>query len=227
MYYCLVFSSVARLHCGCVVFIAASAVAFAQVSFFLLRKVFQTLHCAALQGYAAGFTYVLPLQMKGLSAAWEILVSLGIALLISGISNGLSNFVVVVTCIAVAVSWLTFSNVTAALLFLMLHLFLLMVSTCSCNIYSFSEFPHASLKIRLYRAIGGPLSFLAPVPLVSDCNTRWLLSSASVVAITITQVVLHMALGLIASVYPSQPLHVTRLLICVPVGLLLICQLLW
>ena len=36
-----------------------------------------------------------------------------------------------------------------------------------------------------------------------------------------------MALGLIANVYPSQPLHVTRLLVGVPVGLLLICEVFW
>lgn len=67
--------------------------------------------------------------MKGTSAAWELLVCTGIGLLVSGISNGLSNFFVVVTCVAVAVSWLTFSNVTAGLLFLMVYLFLLMVAS--------------------------------------------------------------------------------------------------
>jgi hypothetical protein len=68
------------------------------------------------------------MQMKSTSAAWELLVCIGIGLLISGISDGLSNFFVVVTCIAVAVSWLTFLNVPAGLLFLLLYLFLLMVS---------------------------------------------------------------------------------------------------
>ena len=43
----------------------------------------------------------------------------------------------------------------------------------------------------------------------------------------VVQVVLHLALGLIANVYPSQPLHVTRLLVGVPVGLLLICEVFW
>jgi hypothetical protein len=79
------------------------------------------------QGYNAGFAHVPPLQMKGSTAAWEILVCAAIGLLISGIGDGLSNFFAVATCIAVAVSWLTFSNVVAALLFLMIHLFLLMV----------------------------------------------------------------------------------------------------
>jgi hypothetical protein len=79
------------------------------------------------QGYVAGFSHVQPLEMRGTTAAWELLVCAGIGLLISGISDGLSNFFVVVTCVAVAVSWLTFSNVTAGLLFLMLYLFLLMV----------------------------------------------------------------------------------------------------
>jgi hypothetical protein len=36
-----------------------------------------------------------------------------------------------------------------------------------------------------------------------------------------------MALGLFANIYPSQPLHVTRLLVGVPLGLLLICQVFW
>ena len=76
----------------------------------------------------SGFSHVPPLEMRGTSAAWELLVCAGIGLLISGISDGLSNFFVVVTCIAVAVSWLTFSNVPAGLLFLLLYLFLLMVS---------------------------------------------------------------------------------------------------
>ncbi len=65
--------------------------------------------------------------MKATSAAWELLVCIGIGLLISGIGDGLSNFFVVVTCVAVAVSWLTFSNVAAGLLFLLLYLFILMV----------------------------------------------------------------------------------------------------
>ena len=49
-------------------------------------------------------------------------------LLVSGISDGMSNFFVVITCIAVAVSWVSFANVTAGLLFLLLYLFLLMVA---------------------------------------------------------------------------------------------------
>jgi hypothetical protein len=126
MYYSLVFASINRVHCGCVVFAAAAAVAFAQV----LRDTpfkFLLLLCT-LQGFLAGFAHVTPLQMKGTSAAWELLVCAGIGLLVSGISDGLSNFFVVVTCVAVAVSWLTFSNVTAGLLFLMVYLFLLMVT---------------------------------------------------------------------------------------------------
>ncbi len=75
----------------------------------------------------AGFSHVPPMQMKATSAAWELLVCIGIGLLISGIGDGLSNFFVVVTCVAVAVSWLTFSNVAAGLLFLLLYLFILMV----------------------------------------------------------------------------------------------------
>jgi hypothetical protein len=47
------------------------------------------------------------------------------------------------------------------------------------------------------------------------------------VGFIVVQVVLHLALGLIANVYPSQPLHVTRLLVGVPVGLLLICEVFW
>jgi hypothetical protein len=41
------------------------------------------------------------------------------------------------------------------------------------------------------------------------------------------QVMLHLALGLLANIYPSQPLHITRLLVGVPLGLLLICQVFW
>ena len=47
------------------------------------------------------------------------------------------------------------------------------------------------------------------------------------VGFIVVQVVLHLALGLIANVYPSQPLHVTRLLVGVPIGLLLICEVFW
>lgn len=80
-----------------------------------------------MQGYIAGYAHVTPLQMKSSTSAWELLVCAGIGLLISGISDGMSNFFVVITCVAVAVSWLTFSNVVAGLLFLMIYLFLLMV----------------------------------------------------------------------------------------------------
>lgn len=128
----------------------------------------------------SGFSHVPPLEMRGTSAAWELLVCAGIGLLISGISDGLSNFFVVITCVAVAVSWLTFSNVTAGLLFLMLYLFLLMVACTSfpctlCSGFCFGLFARKShpnllslciLQIRLYRAIGGALSFLSPIPLV-------------------------------------------------------------
>ena len=107
MYYTLVFASVGRVHCACIVFVSAAAVCFGQ-------------------GYSAGFAYTPPLASKGSVAAWEILVCIGTGLLVSGISDGLSNFFVVITCIAVAVSWVSFSNVTAGLLFLLLYLFLLM-----------------------------------------------------------------------------------------------------
>jgi hypothetical protein len=129
-YYSLVFASIPRVLFGCVAFIAAAVVAFAQVkrstpcSHFLINTYSQ--------GYAAGFAHVTPLQMKGTTAAWELLVCAGIGLLISGISDGMSNFFVVVTCVAVAVSWLTFSNVVAALLFLMMYVFLLMVRFTFC-----------------------------------------------------------------------------------------------
>jgi hypothetical protein len=132
MYYSLVFASIPRVHLGCVAFIAAAAVLFAQVlsSFLLPLTAVHHAYTSSLppQGYSAGFAHVTPMQMKSTSAAWELLVCIGIGLLISGISDGLSNFFVVVTCIAVAVSWLTFSNVPAGLLFLLLYLFLLMVS---------------------------------------------------------------------------------------------------
>ena len=166
-YYSLVFASIPRVLFGCVVFVAAAVVAFAQVK----RKTL-SLHCLIAvfsQGYAAGFAHVTPLQMKGTTAAWELLVCAGIGLLISGISDGMSNFFVLVTCVAVAVSWLTFSNVVAALLFLMIYVFLLMVRYSFCVHPVVIRHTCLSVKIRLYRAIGGALSILAPVPLVSTC----------------------------------------------------------
>jgi hypothetical protein len=171
------------------------------------------------------------MQMKSTSAAWELLVCIGIGLLISGISDGLSNFFVVVTCIAVAVSWLTFSNVPAGLLFLLLYLFLLMVSfTLASASVLFSQIDLNSfhlVKIRLYRAIGGALSFMSPIPLVSTAWTAVRPMMAIVYLMACFQVMLHMALGLLANIYPSQPLHITRLLVGVPLGLLLICQVFW
>lgn len=86
------------------------------------------------------------MQMKSTSAAWELLVCIGIGLLISGISDGLSNFFVVVTCIAVAVSWLTFSNVPAGLLFLLMYLFLLMVSLIPVHSRLFCRFKFISSR---------------------------------------------------------------------------------
>ena len=58
------------------------------------------------------------------------------------------------------------------------------------------------------------------------CNTVPLII-AVVYSMACFQVMLHLALGLLANIYPSQPLHITRLLVGVPLGLLLICQVFW
>jgi hypothetical protein len=68
---------------------------------------------------------------------------------------------------------------------------------------------------------------MSPIPLVSTALTAVRPMMAIVYLTACFQVMLHMALGLLANIYPSQPLHITRLLVGVPLGLLLICQVFW